>query len=115
MRELKFRVWSDTNGRMFYNVPAGRSEYEDYAVPYDIKTIMQYTGLKDATGKEVFDGDFIVNIDNENLKYLVRYDSDSNRYMAYADNGSVFYFGPSRMQKHKVIGNLYENPELIEK
>jgi uncharacterized phage protein (TIGR01671 family) len=77
--------------------------------------LIQYTGLKDKNGVEIYEDDIIEGFDP---KYL-----GGDRYVGrvfYWDEEAAFYHGfhegrpPKRMWKDvKVIGNIYENPELI--
>jgi len=72
--------------------------------------VMQYIGLKDKNGKEIYEGDLI--------KYLWDYGSgeqstvDEIKYVGYGF--APFINGIGIENEHEVIGNIYENPELIE-
>lgn len=69
--------------------------------------LMQYTGLKDKNGKEIYEGDIMpVN----GGKYVVVYSEDYARYCLQMPSGRMFI--PSK--NSEVIGNIYENPELLE-
>jgi uncharacterized phage protein (TIGR01671 family) len=91
---------------------AGRSGYE--------LDIMQFTGLLDKNGKEIFEGDIVrfsgfnVNkINNEIFTAEVLFDDNQARYiLAYLD---VPYFPDFvlGLSECEVIGNIYENPELL--
>ena len=80
--------------------------------------IMQYTGLKDKNGKEIYEGDIVV--DNNSLNgdmcgvtHLVYWDNDKKGW-ALKNNkrkNPTWYFAE---EEQEVIGNIYENPELIE-
>lgn len=79
---------------------------DDY--PYIVDAIiMQYTGLKDKNGKEIYEGDIV---DTENGIYEV----------LWYGEGACFRFhilgsleSPLNYDDIKVIGNIYENPELL--
>lgn len=74
--------------------------------------LMQSTGLKDKNGKLIYEGDIITDgID----KYVVEWDMDEAylRFCARA-NGTRVYYTFEQLLSYEVIGNIYENPELLE-
>lgn len=144
MREIKFRVWDNYYKYMNYKVLVGvYGEWEkvkddknysacsmwiepknvDYKCephwahfePYheDIK-LMEFTGLKDKHGKEIYEGD-ILNIDKEDYKYVVKcYDGcfvGVNKFDEHYEQAKII--GNLFTLEIEVIGNIYENPELI--
>jgi len=123
MREIKFRVWDKRHkGQMIYNVNIkngsgwhwcahcgmhyGHSS-EDYI-------IMQYTGLQDKNGVKIFEGDIVV-VGRGQIKYEREvYCANGNTYidvpvMGCTSDMPMFLFG----NDVKIIGNVFENPELI--
>lgn len=78
--------------------------------------VMQSTGLTDKNGKEIYEGD-IVNIIKkfENFKDEVFYDEElcSIRLKGYSDNYCDFADWIREGFKFEVIGNIYENKELL--
>ena len=76
---------------------------------------MQYTGLKDKNGKEIYEGDIL---DNRQDDYLpVRMDSSDNSdgfyyadWLGWMANHSSLY---DIHDNSEIIGNKYENPELL--
>ena len=93
----------------------------DEAHLVDKETICQYTGLKDKNGKEIYEGD-IIGCHNPNIKHLIFFNEKQGRFMAALD-GDIEndYYGvcgldDSRWNATKeVIGNIHDNPELINK
>jgi hypothetical protein len=98
MREIKFRAWdapSDGNG------PSGMS----YGVRHDCDAtaIMQFTGLRDKNGKEIYEGDII--------EYpLEDYERNVRIEVKWCDEAACFGMPTDKVE---VIGNIYENPELL--
>ena|SRR6266487_2812713 len=115
MREIKFRAWSFTNKKMLDRVLAGpgdpcsivwRDESEEW-VNFDdaCGVIMQYTGLKDKNGKEIYEGDIIEYLDNTSQGFV-------KKTATITDIRSLPDFGCSKWEE--IIGNIYENPERVE-
>nr|DAJ87135.1 MAG TPA: YopX protein [Caudoviricetes sp.] len=121
---IKFRAWHNELGRMmsisdmWFNVDSlgeiglNDSVMNDYITvsPDEIK-LMQSTGLKDKNGKEIFEGD-IVSIDTDEFDLLfVKYESCI--YWLMDDEECVEHL--SDYYKYvSIVGNIYENPELLE-
>lgn len=131
-REIKFRVWdkvkkvmmvprdiqTDSDGNIFYieaNSPTG--EYDEGDL--DVFKLEQFTGLKDANGKEIYKGD-IVRMQrpgfHEYACYEVEYfiqDVCIFQIVKVTD-GSTLFESPSNGHDVEIIGNIHENPELLE-
>lgn len=121
-RVIKFRAWDD--GRMYYE---SFCEYlSGYGCMFNQFTkpdsIMQFTGLHDKNGKEIYEGDIV---EFEGLgNYLVDiggyFSENSVGYgVCYLPNGDDSEFvkdaDPMAVErKGSVIGNIQENPELLE-
>ena len=111
MRPIKFRAWDKENEVMVYpkgilfdgrvvNFSCGILE------PFEGCELMQYTGLKDKNGTEIYEGDIV---DVVNGITVVTYDDGCFRAKL---NGSNYRL--SGWKSVEVIGNIYENPELLD-
>jgi uncharacterized phage protein (TIGR01671 family) len=127
LREIKFRAWADK--MMYQNVGVVRNlvildcEYSDqlgeihfkpmyYGLNDDSIVLMQFTGLHDKNGKEIYEGD-IVKLNSVNLRI---YYSES-RALYRAEGSNKWHYDINEIMEFyncEVIGNIYENPELIE-
>jgi uncharacterized phage protein (TIGR01671 family) len=79
----------------------------------ELCTLMQYTGLKDKNGKEIYEGDVIVtrlNSPDNNEESLVVEFADGS-FKLKKEN--TYYYFPFLLNV-EVIGNIYENPELLD-
>lgn len=105
----------------------------DWNLPYEMvrtdiekETIGQYTGLKDKNGKEIYEGD-IVKVKlykGEEEKYFIgKVEYFGSNFIVDADNNSEYHvydldgFGIDyryNLEDCEVIGNIYDNPELLE-
>lgn len=76
------------------------------------ETIGQFIGLTDKNGKEIFDGDIFT--DSLGNKAIVEWDEINARYLGFSiENRAIMYIG--REPKVTVIGNIHDNPELLNK
>lgn len=125
-REIKFRVWHKerakwlnmdevyiTNNKAFFfddngacGDPECCGEKECYMSEYNDVDIVQFTGLKDKGGKEIYEGDIIewdctpMREDKKTVNCIVE---------ITPENGVL----PNINTTSRIIGNIYENPELI--
>ena len=133
MREIKFRAWDKIQKWMTGVVCLNMGTWVDVVLiqpkvekaTYNQVTenveLMQYTGLKDKNGKEIYEGDIIKGRDTDCKEYPyiidVKWDKKLSGWSpldSYTTNGvndrEDGYFDISFCE---VIGNIYENPELL--
>ena len=125
MREIKFKAW-DTENRCFQeidNIVIARNEMPTSinSGKYQIQSngqivLLQYTGLKDKNGVEIYEGDIV--------KYKTfYYGKEKERIVEVKwEKEATDLFGEpdfigflARWEGGEVIGNIYENPELLNK
>jgi hypothetical protein len=113
MREIKFRAWHGIKKRMLYGarkLEENASWVLTFCEAYNLEP-MQYTGLNDIDSKEVYEGDIIETTYN---KYVCRWNKFRCEYAWYSLKGEYIYPIGDVRKNIKIIGNIYENPELLE-
>lgn len=121
MREIKFRVWHKTQKQMFtklYLDFSGRigmwdcRETEIQFDNYPFLELMQYTGLNDVKGKEIYEGDIVRYIDN---RYETAFGGNKLRLdkIEWNNDGCCFFPMLYYCSDILIVGNIYENPELL--
>lgn len=113
MREIKFRAWHKEKRNM-YNVTS--LEFVNGTLPRWYKktyALMQYTGLKDKNGKDIYEGDILDHGDYVG-GFVVEWQQPNNcGCCAEVCGWNIdLDFVPNRT---KVIGNIYEHPDLLTK
>ena len=123
-REIKFRAWDKTYKRMNYKVQVGNTDYSDQNytcnsiwVDYEDRKsvgwmnaddrcidLMQFTGLKDKNGKEIYEGD-LVQHDAWNYPFEIIFNDEKARFVCKLQTGLTQYIDCERLV---VVGNIHE-------
>lgn len=94
------------------NEAIGYDEREDEWIEIEPDTICLFTGLSDKNGKKIWEND-IVEIASEDGYFLCEWDDDTARYVLNGD-GLTADFDNYYGYEVEVIGNVFDNPELLE-
>lgn len=126
MRELKFRLWngfrmiddedlSENTSDLF--IESGLSDqYENnICIPrVENLKVMQYTGLKDKNGKEIYEEDILDYGANTKFKVVFNKSSFKLQRLDFL-NGNLHLLECCYLDELEVIGNIYENKNVLEK
>ena len=119
-RTIKFRVWDKTLNKIHcWSAIENHFTFEEL-LDDNFFEAMQYTGLKDKNDIEIYEGDIIlVNVFmSKHVTGLVAFDRGSFcvtgnfEGWGYDCNTTNFWEMSTNGNEYKVIGNIYENPEL---
>jgi uncharacterized phage protein (TIGR01671 family) len=107
-REIKFRFWRDNKMQTAHQL----NSYEDYNFSGDGEILMQFTGLHDKNGKEIYEGDILKKHYGSSVPiFAVAWHKEG---MMFIQNDGydkpLFEISPEYIE---IIGNIYENPELL--
>jgi len=129
MREIKFRAWDKKNKKLYYFwyyeiTPKGisfttlTSPLTRISINHEDLILMQYTGIKDKNGKEIYEGDIVkaIQVDDyypddkpEEIITVITIDKKTE-ISGYSMGGPD---GQTTFKEIEVIGNIYENPEMM--
>lgn len=127
-REIKFRAWLKEERKMV-NVETlfiginrlcfGNSKTEDlFFRDFEEVELIQYTGLKDKNGKEIYEGDIVL-VESGGIltryKTVVEFKEGALIASLISEENHFYIFNPGfDSNDFEVIGNIYENKNLLE-
>jgi hypothetical protein len=116
-REIKFRAWIPNTGWLaegFSIAMDGTEWYDDngHSWPVCDLEIMQFTGLHDKNGKEIYEGDIVQWEDTVDDGYGCGYLTKIQEEVIFG-GGAYNPISTMPSKYFEVIGNIYENPELL--
>ena len=121
MREIKFRAWSKKYNRMFYSASPSDAQTlgaqitdsctAKFFEKFYGQNIMQYTGLEDKNGKEIYEGDVVQ--DSHGYKARIEYSDGAFILIIEGRFPDTDMAGEGNNKFYEVIGNIWENPELL--
>ena len=119
MRELKFRAWikgyncyADVlgfeQGKLFVQFQSGERAQHRLYVPIEDSVLEQYTGLKDKNGTKIYEGDIL-----HGEFYGYPFPCKETFIVKWHKANAGFLANYFNNEKCKVIGNIFDNPELL--
>ena len=107
------RIYIDTKGVRLYD------DFGEYWRDFRDVELTQSTGLKDKNGKEIFEGDILAfETDDEVINVNVFWDEEHALFMfeskKYNEQESLAELVENNTYPFEIIGNVHENPELLE-
>ena len=150
-REIKFRAWQKYHKKMLEVLDIGfkdgevnylKVKYPEDTIPNvviykkndekfwlddDCIKLMQYTGLKDKNGREIYEGDIVssyVQTGKESSRSIIVWEDEESSsgwnikvikdFYPPNQEGCIISISRNDVMDYEVIGNIYENPELLE-
>ena len=121
---MKFRAWDKIKKEMVYRFFAiDNTNGRCYNVEEPMKDLsyflMQYTGLKDKNGKEIYEGDILCLVQDvivENIEGYNRSEPEGLIHQVTYNNGAFWFYDEllcEVLTDVEIIGNIYEHSELL--
>ena len=113
-REIKFRAWDEVSEKMLnWNDFLDTNMKNTFIAPEStVLILMQYTGFHDRFGNEIYEGD-IVYVRSEDENAIIEWDEQTARFIIHFD-GWIADFDNYYGKELELMGDIYNNPELLE-
>jgi uncharacterized phage protein (TIGR01671 family) len=124
-KEIKFRAWDESRKYMAYQGTPDLETIQSFMHHFGDKKLLQFTGLHDKNGKEIYKGDIL----SDRWKVEVYQNNEGTFMVKFHTNPkgnkprSLKLYLAQRLKAYTaicegyrdclVIGNIYENPELL--
>lgn len=115
-RVIKFRAWQD-NQMLTSPISSNYGLARFFGLLYEDAPVMQFTGLQDVNGKDIWEGDYVLVKDCRISEVIFHqeagcWDLRLRNSLSSLPIGAV---SPSSWKFHaEVVGNIYQDPELLE-
>ena len=128
MRDIKFRIWDGVKNEWLASSSKDALPYYGFALVGEVMTVQsppywsldegniveQFTGLKDKNGAEIYEGD-VVKVEGDGEIYRVEWIYSGFGLEPRYNSPRYPILGNVKLRKKiEVIGNIHENPELLE-
>jgi hypothetical protein len=113
MRKIKFRAWDKSQKYMAYQGTPDLETIQSFMHHFGNKVLMQYIGLNDKNGNEIYEGDVVKLSEGHIVEIKFQdggfgYEGMINDFIGFAGHNWLTEI----QSRYEVLGNLYENSEL---
>lgn len=122
MREHKYRAWDSHRKCMIEWNELGALDEGLHLSLWNVLTgqvkhiiPMEYTGLKDSEGRDIYEGDILSDKEGDNYHITVVWSEQELRFGVTENGGNIVYHISQKIvgEKYRIIGNIHETPELL--